>query len=136
MTSVIRMNTMKVRQTIRTSLKVKPLDKIQQTKPQESRARKLDWNGIALTIARIISKFKTRTIVYSTLRKSVAKIGHSTHIYKHISRSTYRIIGAKIKKIQFKRERFIPAFFKMKKYIHLRNKTLIQHFGNGKKTAF
>ena len=101
---------MKVRQTIRTSLKVKPLDKIQQTKPQESRARKLDWNGIALTIARIVSKFKTRTIVYSTLRKSVAKIGHSTHIYKHISRSTYRIIGAKIKKNSVQERAFHSGF--------------------------
>ena len=109
MTSVIRMNTMKVRQTIRTSLKVKPFDKIQQTKPQESRARKLDWNGIALTIARIVSKFKTRTIVYSTLRKSVAKIGHSTHIYKHISRSTC-IIGAKIKKNSVQERAFHSGF--------------------------
>ena len=33
--------------------------------PQESRERKLE-NGIAVTIARIVSKFKTTTIVYST----------------------------------------------------------------------
>ena len=37
---------------IRTSLKVKPLDKIQQTKPQESRARKLE-NRKAVTINEI-----------------------------------------------------------------------------------
>ena len=65
---------------IRTSLKVKPPNKIQQTKPQESRARKLEI-GIALKMARIVSKFQTRTIAYSTLQKSFAKIGHSTHIY-------------------------------------------------------
>ena len=59
---------------IRTSLKVKPLNKIQQTKPQESRSRKLE-NGIALKMARIVSKFKTKTIAYSTLQKSFAKIG-------------------------------------------------------------
>ena len=68
---------------IRTSLKAKPLNKIQQTKPQESRARKLE-NGIALKMARIVSKFKTRTIAYSTLQRSFAKIGHSTHIYMHL----------------------------------------------------
>ena len=64
------MNTMKVRQTIRTSLKVKPLDKIQQTKPQESRARKLE-NRKAVTITRIVSKFKTTTIVYYALYRKV-----------------------------------------------------------------
>ena len=118
----------------RTSLKVKPLDKIQQTKPQESRARKLE-NGIALKMARIVSKFKTTTIVYSILQKSAAKIGYSTHIYEHMSRITYRIISATIKKIPFKRERFIPAFLTTKN-IYLQNKTSIQHFGKGKKTAF
>ena len=36
---------------IRTSFKVKPLNKIQQTKPQESRARKLE-TGIAFKVAK------------------------------------------------------------------------------------
>ena len=48
---------MKVRQTIRTSLKVKPLDKIQQTVPQESRAQK-PKNGITVTIARLFPSSK------------------------------------------------------------------------------
>ena len=70
---------------IRTSLKVKSLDKIQHSKPHESRARKLE-NGIALKMARIVSKFKTRTIDYSTLQESVAKIGHSNHTYMYVPR--------------------------------------------------
>ena len=76
---------------IQTSLQaVKPLDKIQQTKPQESRARKLE-NRKAVTITRIVSKFKTSTIVYSTLQKSADKIGRSTHII-----TCRAFIGAKI----------------------------------------
>ena len=79
---LIRMNAKKTTTNlIRTSLKVKPLNKITQTKPQKIRARKLE-NGIALKMARIVSKFKTRTIDYNTLQESVAKIGHSNHIYK------------------------------------------------------
>ena len=50
MTTLIRMHTKNMSHFIRTSLKVKPLNKIQQTKPQESRARKLE-NGIALKVA-------------------------------------------------------------------------------------
>ena len=68
-----------------TSLKVKPLNKITQTKPQKIRARKLE-NGIALKMARIAFKFKTRTIDYNTLKESVAKIGHSNHIQKYVPR--------------------------------------------------
>ena len=64
-----------------TSLKVKPLNKITQTKPQKIRARKLE-NGIALKMARIAFKFKTRTIDYNTLKESVAKIGHSNLIQR------------------------------------------------------
>ena len=79
MTLLIRMNAKKTTtDLIRTSLKVKPLDKIQQTKSHESRARKLE-NRIALKMARIVSKFKTGTIDYSTLQESVTKIRHSTH---------------------------------------------------------
>ena len=33
-------------------------------------------------MARVVSKFKTTTIVYSILQKSAAKIGHSTHIFR------------------------------------------------------
>ena len=48
MTLLIGMHTIKLRQTLFGLPGVKPLDrKIQQTKPQESRARKLE-NGIAL----------------------------------------------------------------------------------------
>ena len=68
-----------------TSLKVKPLNKITQTKPQKIRARKLE-NGIALKMARIAFKFKTRTIDYNTLKESVAKIGHSNLIQKYVPR--------------------------------------------------
>ena len=55
---------------IRTFISVKPLDKIEITKPQESRARKFE-NRKAVTIARIVSKFKTRTIVYYALYRKV-----------------------------------------------------------------
>ena len=68
-----------------TSLKVKPLNKITQTKPQKIRARKLE-NGIALKMARIAFKFKTRIIDYNTLKESVAKIGHSNLIQKYVPR--------------------------------------------------
>ena len=64
---------------------LKPLHNVKQTKPQESRARKLE-NGIALKMTRIAFKFKTRTVDYNTLQESVAKIGHSNHIYKYVPR--------------------------------------------------
>ena len=81
-------------------------------------------------MAKIAFKFKTRTIDYNTLQESVAKIGHSNHIYKYVPRFHRR---QDRKKIQFKRERFIPAFLTMKK-IHLQNKTSLQRFGESKKT--
>ena len=92
---------------------LKPLHNVKQTKPQESRARKLE-NGIALKMTKIAFKFKTRTVDYNTLQESVAKIGHSNHIYKYVPRFHRR---QDKKKIQFKRERFIPAFLTMEKYI-------------------
>ena len=83
-------------------------------------------------MAKIAFKFKTRTIDYNTLQESVTKIGHSNHIYKYVPRFHRR---QDRKKIQFKRERFIPTFLTMKK-IHLQNKTSLQRFGESKKTAF
>ena len=135
MKPVIRMLTMKLRQTIRTSLEVKPLDKIQQTKPQESRARKFE-NGIALKMARIVSKFKTTTIVYNTLQKSVAKIGYSTHIYEHMSRITYRIISATIKKNSVQERAFHSSFLDNKKYIFAKQKLQFNTLARAKKPPF
>ena len=118
-----------------TSLKVKPLNKITQTKPQKIRARKLE-NGIALKMARIISKFKTTTIVYSTLQKSAAKIGYSTHIYEHMSRITYRIISATIKKNSVQERAFHSSFLDNKKYIFAKQKLQFNTLARAKKPPF
>ena len=80
-------------------------------------------------MAKIAFKFKTRTIDYNTLQESVAKIGHSNHIYKYVPRFHGR---QDRKKIQFKRERFIPAFLTMK-IIHLQNKISFNALARPKK---
>ena len=84
-------------------------------------------------MAKIAFKFKTRTINYNTLQESVAKIGHSNHIYKYVPRFHRR---QDTKKIQFKTERFIPAFLTMKKNTFAKQNFTSMLWREQKKTAF